>query len=101
MKSRDEWDDIFNSTVDPFALTSFESAGLLEENKRIARRIVKDGAIPANEYAYSGISKRRETNQPYHAKAADIPHFCDDCAHQGNHTPEQLAFRRRVPWSNS
>lgn len=72
-----------------FMVDSYSSLAILAENRRIARRIVKEGLLAGNESEFT-YHAELDGESRFHMKKPHAPHFCNDCAHQGNHTPQQL-----------
>lgn len=61
-----------------------ECADLIEENRRIARHLVRDGILHAHEREFEPLRARAsEGSENLPKPHGSIPHFCNDCAHQG------------------
>lgn len=80
-----------------FGIDSYSSASLFAENRRIARRIVKYGSLAGNEHefiyhAIEGVGTERNIDERFNRQVVVMPHFCNDCAYQGNHTPYQVGY---------
>lgn len=87
-----------NSVAVRLVADSFLSVDLLNENRRIARHLTRRGLLAANEAEFVYHAESLQLEKPrFHADG--VPHFCNDCAHQGNHTPQQLS--QRLPWSDA
>lgn len=68
----------YYSVVSDFRI---ECADLALENRRIARHLVRDGILHAHELQFEPVRAHAAEFEPEPQDA--IPHFCDDCAHQG------------------
>ncbi len=89
-----------NQIVDTCAVNSFLSADLLLENLRLARHLVMRGSLAGggDEFTFhAGLESYSGSigDKLFVERRPGIPHFCNDCAHQGNHTPAQMKAGRK------